>query len=295
MHPIEQLRYLARARGMGATELAVDAAEALAAVAYQPEMLLTAGRRLLDAHPYCGPLWWMVARVLVADDPVAEAERSASELEGDPTAGLLAAVLPPGAVVVATGVDDVLTEALELREDCALRVVGDRRRLRQAVLAAMRRVDDVTCWPRDELADALGDASMAMVEACAIGRSGLIASGGTGAGSGSAGSSAHSGASAAGAGSALAGARRAGVPVWATAGIGRALPDRLFAELAARVAAGGGRPPEGAEPTASPEPVELFELERIDVVVGPGGRCEPRAAAAAATCPAPPELLGWIA
>jgi hypothetical protein len=277
VHPIEQLRYLARARGMGATELAVDAAEALAVVAYQPEMLLTAGRRLLDAHPNCAPLWWMVARLLVADDPAAEAERSAAELEGDPTAGMLAALLPPDAVVVATGVDDLLTEALELREDCALRVVGDRRRLRQAVLAAMRRVDDVTCWPRDELADALGDASMAVLEACALGRSGLLAPGG-GVTAG------------AGAGGMMAAARRAGVPVWAVAGVGRALPDRLFAELVERAAA--GRTAEGVEPVES---AELFELDCVDVVVGPAGRCEPREAAAAASCPVPPELLGWIA
>ncbi|HUC35869.1 MAG TPA: hypothetical protein VMR97_01965 [Acidimicrobiales bacterium] len=104
MHPIERLRYVARAGWAGPSELAAEAAWALADLAErEPAALVPACRRLLDRQPGCGPLWWLCARVLSAPDPVTEAVVCAEELCDDPTASLLLEALPPGARAVRRG------------------------------------------------------------------------------------------------------------------------------------------------------------------------------------------------
>lgn len=86
MHPIERLRYVARAGWAGPAELGAEAAFALAELAEEePAALLPASRRLLQHNPTCGPLWWVVARLLAAGDPLAEAERCVEAIEDDPT------------------------------------------------------------------------------------------------------------------------------------------------------------------------------------------------------------------
>jgi hypothetical protein len=98
VHPIERLRYVARAGWAEPGVLASEAAWALGDLAIHEEAaLVPACRRLLDRHPGCGPLWWVAARVLTASDPVDEAERCADSLATDPTADLLEEEL--GAVV----------------------------------------------------------------------------------------------------------------------------------------------------------------------------------------------------
>jgi len=91
VHPIERLRYVARAGWAPPAVLAAEAAWALGDLAlHEQAAVLPACRRLLDRHPGCGPLWWVAARVLTAGDAVEEAERCADALESDPTAELLA-------------------------------------------------------------------------------------------------------------------------------------------------------------------------------------------------------------
>ena len=71
VHPIERLRYVARAGWAAPAVLAAEAAWALADLALHEEpAVLPACRRLLDRHPGCGPLWWVAARILTAGDPV---------------------------------------------------------------------------------------------------------------------------------------------------------------------------------------------------------------------------------
>lgn len=94
MHPIERLRFVARAGWGGPAELGVEAAYALAELAEEePPALLPACRRLLERNPACGPLWWVAARLLCAGDPMAEAARCAEALEDDPTEEQLHAAL----------------------------------------------------------------------------------------------------------------------------------------------------------------------------------------------------------
>lgn len=91
VHPIERLRYVARAGWAPPAVLAAEAAWALGDLArYEESAVVPACRRLLDRHPGCGPLWWVAARILTAGDRVEEAERCVDALESDPTVDLLA-------------------------------------------------------------------------------------------------------------------------------------------------------------------------------------------------------------
>jgi len=104
VHPIERLRFVARAARVSPSILAAEAAWALADLAEEEvPALVPACRRLLDRQPGCGPLWWLAARVLCAGDPVTEAQQCARDLEGDPTSVLMLQALPEGARVVRRG------------------------------------------------------------------------------------------------------------------------------------------------------------------------------------------------
>lgn len=104
MHAIERLRWVAGARWAPAGELAAEAAWALAELAgEEPLALLPSCRRLLERHPGCGPLWWVAATVLTADDPVPAAGEAAERLVADPTEDALDATLPVEARVVRRG------------------------------------------------------------------------------------------------------------------------------------------------------------------------------------------------
>ena len=73
MHPIERLRYVARASGADQAVLVRETAGALAAFADDPAGLVTACRRIVSRHPGSGPLWWLCSRVLTATEPMREA------------------------------------------------------------------------------------------------------------------------------------------------------------------------------------------------------------------------------
>ncbi|MGD0254701.1 MAG: hypothetical protein ABSB99_03975 [Acidimicrobiales bacterium] len=112
MHPIERLRYVARAGRADPSQLAAQAAWALADLAErEPPALVPACHRLLDRQPGCGPLWWLAARVLSAGDPASEAHRCAQDLEDDPTRILMLEALPPGAHAVRKGAMSELSSA----------------------------------------------------------------------------------------------------------------------------------------------------------------------------------------
>jgi hypothetical protein len=114
VHPIERLRYVARAGWAAPDVLAAEAAWALADLALRERpAVLPACRRLLDRHPGCGPMWWVAARILTSGDPVDEAEYCADALEGDETDELLDEAVPDGARVVRRGgVGDVASADL---------------------------------------------------------------------------------------------------------------------------------------------------------------------------------------
>jgi hypothetical protein len=142
VHPIERLRFVARAGWGGPAELGVEAAYALAELAEnEPAAVLPACRRLLERNPACGPLWWVAARLLCSDDPMAEAGRCARALEDDPTQERLEAALSGRRAVRHGGVAEVASADVVVVPSDALGpagmvVDGDDRGVLEAARAA---------------------------------------------------------------------------------------------------------------------------------------------------------------
>jgi hypothetical protein len=265
MHPIERLRYVARASGAPQAALVRETAGALGSLAFDPAGLVTACRRVLDRHPASGPLWWLAARVLTTvGDPDEEGWRCADELEDDPTVDELAHALPTDARVCVLGWPELGGEALIRRGDLDVLAVdaldegsGLVRQLRYAGV-------DATEIPVSGLGTAAAAADVVLLEASAAGPEGIVAVSGSRA--------------------AAAVAHHAGVPVWAVVGLGRRLPDQLFNALLTRLALEHARDPWDA-------PDEMVPTSLLDRVTGPVGPIEPKLAFANPDCPVAAELL----
>jgi hypothetical protein len=265
VHPIERLRYVARASGAPQAALVRETAAALGSLAFDPAGLVTACRRVLDRHPSSGALWWLAARVLTTmGDPDEEGWRCADELDEDPTADELAHALPAEVTVCVLGWPELTGEALARRGDVDVLAVdaldegiGLVRQLRYAGVDAC----DV---PVIGLGAAVARADLLVLEASAASVGGFVAVSGSKA--------------------AAAVAQHAGVPVWMVVGRGRRLPAELFGALLSRVEAEHAR-----EPWLSPD--EVVPASLVDCVTGPAGPVEPTVALATADCPVAAELL----
>lgn len=254
MHPIERLRYVARARGAPPSELGWEAARALMSVTVDdPVALVTGCRRLVDRHPTVGAIWWLAARVLVASDPLAEARSAADELDTDDTARHLALALPDDATITVVGWAEQSAAALRRRGDVDVLLVDTGHTAWD---------DEVTYVPPSGLGAAVAQSDLVLLEASALGPDGFVAP--------------------AGSRSAAAVARHAGLDVWVVAGAGRVLPARLWEALSARVEAMGD-PWELAE--------EIVPLDLATHVAGPAGVSPAAEAPKRADCPIAPELL----
>lgn len=263
-HPIERLRWIARADGAGATAMARETASVLASLGDDLPALVTGARRILERHPALGPLWWLCARVLAAGDPSPEAWAAASELESDTTAGVLAADLPEDATVVVLGWPEIAAGALRRRGDLEVLVVDSGHEGHQLVRRLDAAGNDAYHVPTAGLGSAVREASLVLLEAEAAGPDGFLAAPGSLA--------------------AAATARQLGHTVWLVAGVGRVLPGRLWDALVERV-----------EREADPwdADFETVPLEWVDAVAGPNGLQAPGDTARRADCPIVPELLRW--
>ena len=107
MHPIEHLRYLARAGYADAPELVSETASALRHLGADPANLLLTCRRIVEKHPTCGPLWWLCAELLTALEPRDTLRRCVESVREDSTpahlSGHLATRFPDGGTVVVNG------------------------------------------------------------------------------------------------------------------------------------------------------------------------------------------------
>jgi hypothetical protein len=262
VHPIERLRYVARSSGAPQEVLVRETAGALAALGFDPPGLVTACRRILDRHPLSGPLWWLCARVLTANDPIAEAWNAADEITADDTAGVLAYALPDDAVICVLGWPDVIGDALPRRGDVQVLVVdtlGEGSGLVRRLIHADVEADDV---PMAGLGAAVADADLLLLEATAIGPTGFI---------GVVGSRA-----------AAATAKHAGVPVWLVGGVGRLMPGRMWNALASRLDTMG-------EPWELDD--ELVPLDLVDRIAVQTGVLDVSDALKHTDCPIAPELF----
>jgi hypothetical protein len=268
VHPIERLRYVARAgAGAGAdAALAQEAARALAGLGGDHAGLVTACRRLLARHPAAGPLWWLATRVLTSAEPAREARRVAAELDEDPTEGVLAGSLPEDATVCVVGWPGTAGPALVRRPDVELLVVDVEDELAWRSGRHEREVGRVEIVPGRGLGPAVLASNLVLLDASATGPGGV--------------------ASPAGSLAAAAVARFAEVPVWAVGGVGRVLAPSLWDALVARLEGlGAGHAP------AWERPAEVVPASLVQRVAGPAGVGTLAEAVAAADCPVAPELL----
>lgn len=263
-HPIERLRWVARAEGAGPSLLAREAAGALATLGNDLPALLTGCRRLIDRHPAAAPLWWLAARALAAEDPSCECWLVASELEADPTSAVLAANLPDEAVVTVVGWPEQAGAAIRRRGDLEVLVVDARGEGSPFARRLSTEGIDAVDVPETGLAAAVRQSSLVLLEASALGPSGCVC--------------------AAGSLAAAAVARSFGIDVLVVAGAGRVLPASLWEALIDRLLDGG-------DPWALDH--EVVPLDLVPAVAGPSGISGSADALKRADCPIAPELLRW--
>jgi hypothetical protein len=262
MHPIERLRYVARASGADQAMLVRETAGALAAFADDPAGLVTACRRIVSRHPGSGPLWWLCSRVLTATEPMREAWAASDELDEDRTSYALAHAIADEASVCVIGWPDLVGDALRRRGDLDVLVV-DALGEGAGLVRVLERADvAVTDVPVTGTAAAAAEADLVLLEAAAVGPAGALAVSGSRA--------------------AAAVASTSGTPVWLTAGVGRHLPNRVWDCMVQRL-------DRACDPWDADE--ELVPMDLIDRVVGPDGPEDPAAARKRTDCPIAPELF----
>lgn len=264
MHPIERLRYVARASGADQALLVRETALALAAFADDPPGLVAACRRIVDRHPTSGPLWWLCARALTAPEGArAEAWRAVEEIERDRSAAELGFALPEDATACVIGWPELVGEALPRRGDVevlAVDALGEGSGLVRRL--AMSGIDAVDV-PTSGLAAAVASSDVVLLEAVAMGPEGFVAVSGSFA--------------------AAAVARQTEVPVWLMAGVGRMVPGRMWEALAGRHAT------RLADPWDLDE--EVAPLDLVDQVCGPAGLQSVEESLRRTDCPVAPELF----
>ena len=262
MHPIERLRYVARANDERFSLIVRESAAALSSFSDDPAALVTACRRLVDRQPHSAAIWWLAARVLASSDPESEAWDASGEIDTDQTIAALIETIPVDASVVVLGWPEMIVPALLKRGDVrvfAVDTFDDGARL----VSKLERLGSAAVLVDERgVGAAAAEASLVLLEAHGLGPSGCTAAPGSRA--------------------AAAVAKLAGVPVWAVVGVGRVLPGRLWEAYARRL-------DDEADPWDSD--LELVPLSHLDAVVGPSGLVTPEDAVRRADCPITPELF----
>lgn len=262
MHPIERLRYVARSTGAPQDLLMVESARALATFHDDPVALVTACRRVVSRQITSGGLWWVSSRLLCAAEPLDEVHRIVEAVEDDTTSRSLALALDPDATVAVLGWPSSVAEALVRRGSGEALVVD----VADEGSALVRYLDghgvDATDVPSSGLGAAVAASDVLVIEATAASTGAVMAT--------------------AGSLSAAAVARHAGLPVWVTVGVGRALPARIWDALVSRWDVSD-------EPWEAEE--ELVPLDLVDSLIGPDGPVDPAALVSLVDCPIAPELF----
>jgi hypothetical protein len=263
VHPIERLRYVARASGADQALLVRETAQALASFHDDPPGLVAAARRIVDRHPTSAPLWWLCARVLTAPDSYDEAWEAVDQISDDGTPTELAYALPPDSTACVIGWPELVGDALPRRGDVEVLAVDSLGEGSGLVRRLMHAGIDAVDVPTSGMGAAVASSDVLLLEAVAAGPEGFVAVSGSLA--------------------AAAVARHAEVPVWVTVGVGRWLPARMWQALADRQAT---RP---SDPWDMDEEVVPFSL--VDRVCGPAGLEAPADAVKRTDCPVAPELF----
>lgn len=261
MHPIERLRYVARAGGADQATLVGETASSLAALGVDDAGLVTACRRVVQRHPTAGALWTMCARALTAVDGMSAAYDLAREVAADTCPVTLVDSFPEEGTVVLVGWTDLAPSALPRRGDLEVFVV-DADDSAGSLASRLRAADvDAIEVPLTGLGAAVAEADVVVVEAEFAGPTGAVA--------------------VASSRAVAAVARTAGVDVWLLAGVGRVLPQRVWETALARVLQDD---PWYGE-------LELVPIDLVDRVVRADGFVETASLALESDGPVAPELL----
>jgi hypothetical protein len=265
VHPIEHLRYVARAQGADPASLVEETAHALGSLRFDPSGLVVACRRIVERHPFAGPLWWLCANVATSAEPFDAVWELAEEIHDDRTGAVLAAQLPDDAAVATIGDPGVIGDGLRRRGD--VRVLAfDAGHTASSFVRRMERHDvDVEPLDAGVAGVAVRHADVVLVEAMAIDpRRAIVPVGSS--------TIAAIGAS-------------VGTEVWIVAATGRRLPTGFLDSMVARVDA-------LADETDPWElDVEVLPTSLVTHVVGPHGRVPMGPPAIVAECPMAHELL----
>lgn len=265
MHPIEHLRYVARARGADPTSLVEETAHALGSLRFDPSGLVVACRRIVERHPFTGALWWLCANVATSAEPFEAVWELADEIRSDSTGAELAAALPDDAVVATIGDPDVAGDGLIRRGD--VRVLAlDAGHTATSFVRRLERYDvDVDAVDAGMAGVVSHHADVVLIEALAVDADRAVVP--------------------AGSSTLAAAAQTWGTEVWLLAGVGRRLPagfvDAMVAKVDALV--------EEVDPWDLD--VEVVPTSMCTHVVGPHGKVPMGPPAIVAECPMAPELL----
>jgi len=252
---MERLRYVARADGTPQRILVSETADALLDVVDEPAGLVTACRQMVQRQPTSGPLVWLAAHLLSADEPAAVVWDLVAGFDDDPTDRELAHALADGARLVVLGWPEVVTAALGRRGDVTVTslegpvVAGRLPLIEPEPLEA----------PLSGASVALAGADIVVCEALAAGPEAMLTAAGTG--------------------PVVAAAAHAGVDVWAVVPHGRALPAPLWRGMVRRL-----------PPASVYAEHEVVDASLVTAAVSPVGRSSLADAIHAGACPPAPEL-----
>ena len=269
MHPIEHLRYVARTHGVDPAALVEETAHALGSLHFDPAGLVVACRRIVERHPFTGPLWWLCANVSTSSEPFDAVWELAEQVRADRTAAELAVALPDGVLVATIGDPSVIGSGLARRGD--VRVLAHD--IDHSATSFVRRLEryDVDYEPVDAGAAGASTraADIALVEVLAMDETRLVVPSGS---------------------STIAACASAwGTPVWAVAGIGRRLPSPFIDAMVER------RDAVAVDQDDWTIDVEILPARLVTDVVGPLGSMPMGPPAARAECPVAAELLRNVA
>lgn len=261
MHPIERLRYVARADGAGPALLVRETALALCELELDPQSLVLACRRIVERHPTMAQLWWLCAQVVTAPDPFARARELAHDIERDRTTDHLDDVLPDDASVLIVGWPFTTVACVAQRGDALMLVVDSHGegealvdRLHDAEIAA-------ELVPFECVSAAVRQSSIVIIEALACGPHRVLAVGGS-----------HG---------VVATARAMAKPLWLVTGAGTRLAAPLWDGMVAALRL-------DADWHAG---LDVIDVNQFSRVIGPQGVVDDVMAPLEPECPPATELL----
>ena len=262
VHPIEHLRYVARSHGADPVEIALEAADALGAVARDTSATLVAARRLVEHHPVNAQLWSVCAHAVTAMDPYGAISDVARAISSDQTASHLADAFSGASLVCSVGWSGHVVDAFTRAGDVHALVVDSLGDGQDALRVLSRRHVSCELVAPEGIAAASEHSDAVVIPALAVGDSGALCPGGS---------------------LALASvAYCASRPVWLVAPAASRLPNALFEAMVADVR---GRP----DPWASG--YDVVPVGIVSEVFGPHGRLAATSIDHITPCPHAPELL----